>query len=173
MYNNIVFFSEFVCFSSLCCCLLSGEFFPLLCSLAWLAVAFFRSGLLCTAELRFSDQFFGPCSHVVGIRSCKARRFVEALRSSWIFTFALFFASAFFWSGLLCTAELRFSDQFFGPCSHVVGMCSCKARRFVEALRSSWIFTFALLFAFAFFGLVCCARTHSFGFDTSGLVQKI
>ena len=195
-------FSEFVCFSSLCCRLLSGEFFPLLCSLAWLAVAFFRSGLLCTAELRFSDQFFGPCSHVVGMCSCKARRFVEALRSSWIFTFAPFlFASAFFfglvcsapqscgfrtgflvrvptswgcvlakqegslklcallgflllrfffvcfrffWSGLLCTAELRFSDRFFSPCSHVVGMCSCKARRFAEALRSSWIFTFAL-----------------------------
>ena len=97
MYNNKVFFSEFVCFSSLCGRLLSGEFFPLLCSLAWLAVAFFRSGLLCTAELRFSDQFFGPCSHVVGICSCKAIRFVEALRSSWIFTFALFlFASAFF-----------------------------------------------------------------------------
>ena len=41
--------------------------------------------------------------------SCKARRFVEALRSSWIFSFALFlFASAFFWSGLLCIAQLRF-----------------------------------------------------------------
>ena len=41
-------------------------------------------------------------------------------------------------------------------------MCSCKGRRFVEALRSSWIFTFALfLFASAFFGLICCARTAS------------
>ena len=146
-------FSEFVCFSSLSCRLLSGEFFPLLCSLAWLAVDFFPSGLLCTAELRFSDQFFGPCSHVVGMCSCKAKRFVEALGSSWIFTFAPFlFASALFRSGLLCTAELRFSDRFFGPSSHVVGMCSCKARRFVEALRSSWIFTFALIFVcFRFF----------------------
>ena len=168
-------FSEFVCLSSLCCRLLSGEFFPLLCSLAWLAVAFFRSGLLCTAELRFSDQFFSPCSHGVGMCSCKARWFVEALSSSWIFTFALFlFASAFFWSGLLCTAELRFSDRFFGSCSHVVGMSSCKVRRFAEALRSSWVFTFALfLFSSAFFGLICCARTHSFGFHSSGLVQKI
>ena len=109
-----------VCLSSiLSAAVSSGEFFPLLCSLALLAGAFFRSGLLCTAELRFSDRFFGPCSHVVGMCSCKARRFVEALRSSWIFIFALF------------------------------------------------------LFASAFFGLVCCARTHSFGFQTSGRVQKI
>ena len=109
-----------VCLSSiLSAAVSSGEFFPLLCSLALLAGAFFRSGLLCTAELRFSDRFFGPCSHVVEMCSCKARRFVEALRSSWIFIFALF------------------------------------------------------LFASAFFGLVCCARTHSFGFQTSGRVQKI
>ena len=66
------------------------------------------------------------------------------------------------------------SRPVFGPCSHIVGMCSCKARRFVEALRSSWIFNFALflfasafLFACAFFGLVCCAP-HSIGF-LSGL----
>ena len=76
---------------SLLSSLLPGEFFPLLCLLAWLAVAFFRSGLLCTAELRFSDRFFGPCSHTVGMCSCKARRFAEALRSSWFFNFALFF----------------------------------------------------------------------------------
>ena len=51
-------------------------------------------------------------------------------------------------------------------------MCSCKARRFVEALRSSWIFSFALfLFASAFFGLVCCA-SHSFGFHSLGLDQS-
>ena len=55
-----------VCLSSLLSAAVSsGEFFPLLCSLASLAGAFFRSGLLCTAELRFSDRFFGPCSHVV------------------------------------------------------------------------------------------------------------
>ena len=112
MYNNKVFFSEFVCFSSLCCRLLSGEFFPLLCSLAWLAVAFFRSGLLCTAELRFSDQFFGPCSHVVGICSCKTRRFVEALRSSWIFTFALFFVCFRFF---LVWFALHRRAAVFGP----------------------------------------------------------
>ena len=178
---------------------------------------FLWSGLLFTAELRFLDRFFGSCSYVVGMCSCKARRFAEALRSSWILTFALFlFASAFcglvycspqscgfrtgflvrvptswecvlakqegslklcallgfsllrffcllplfFWSGLLCTAELRFSDRFFGSRSHVVGMCSCKARRFAEALRSSWILTFALfLSASGFFwsGLLCTA----------------
>ena len=50
-------------------------------------------------------------------------------------------------------------------------MCSCKARRFVEALRSSWIFNFALFFASAFFVLVCCAA-HSFGFYSLGLVQS-
>ena len=51
-------------------------------------------------------------------------------------------------------------------------MCSCKARRFVEALRSSWIFNFALFFCFRFFfGLVCCAA-HSFGFYSLGLVQS-
>ena len=105
--TNKVFFQSFALF--LCCRLLSGEFFPLLCLLAWLAVAFFRSGLLCTAELRFSDRFFGPCSHIVGMCSCKARWFAEALRSSWFFNFALFlFASAFFWSGLLCSAQFRF-----------------------------------------------------------------
>ena len=71
-----MFFQSFALFR---CCLLSllsaavssGEFFPLLRLLAWLAVAFFRSGLLCTAELRFSDRFPGPCSHIVGICSCK------------------------------------------------------------------------------------------------------
>ena len=52
------FFRVCFCFSSACCRLLPGEFFPLLCQQAWLAVAFFRSGLLCTAELRFSDRFF-------------------------------------------------------------------------------------------------------------------
>ena len=108
--NKMFFQSLFLlCFSSVCCRLLPGEFFPLLCSLAWLAVAFFRSGLLCTAELRFSDRFFGPCSHVVGMCSCKARRFVEALRSSWIFNFALFlFASAFFsvWFAVHRTASV-------------------------------------------------------------------
>ena len=94
---------------SLLSSLLPGEFFPLLCLLAWLAVAFFRSGLLCTAELRFSDRFFGPCSHIVGMCSCKARRFAEALRFSWFFNFALFlFASAFFWSGFLCSAQFQF-----------------------------------------------------------------
>ena len=116
MYINKVFFqSLFAClvFSSLLFSLLSsllpGEFFPLLCLLAWLAVAFFRSGLLCTAELRFSDRFFGPCSHIVGMCFCKARRFAEALRSSWLFNFALFlFASAFFWSGFLCSAQFQF-----------------------------------------------------------------
>ena len=78
-------FSEFVCFSSLYYRLLSGEFFPLLCC-------------------GFADRFFSPCSHVVGMCFCKARRFAEALRSSWIFTFALFlFASAFF--GLVCSAR--------------------------------------------------------------------
>ena len=47
-----------VCLSSiLSAAVSSGEFFPLLCSLALLAGAFFRSGLLCTAELRFSDRF--------------------------------------------------------------------------------------------------------------------
>ena len=93
---------------SLLSSLLPGEFFPLLCLLAWLAVAFFRSGLLCTAELRFSDRFFGPCSHTVGMCSCKARRFAEALRSSWFFNFALFlFASAFF--GLVFCAAHSFS----------------------------------------------------------------
>ena len=80
-----------VCLSSiLSAAVSSGEFFPLLCSLALLAGASFRSGLLCTAELRFSDRFFGPCSHVVGLCSCKARRFVEALRSSWIFILLFF-----------------------------------------------------------------------------------
>ena len=82
----------------------SGEFFPLFLLLAWLAVAFFRSGLLCTAELRFSNRFPGPSSHIAGMCSCKARRIVEDLRSSWIFNFALF------WSGLLCTAQFRFSQ---------------------------------------------------------------
>ena len=51
-------------------------------------------------------------------------------------------------------------------------MCSCKARRFVEALRSSWIFNFALFCLLPlFFGLVCCAP-HSFGFYSLGLVQR-
>ena len=60
MCTNQMFFQSLflLFFSSVCCRLLPGEFFPLLCSLAWLAVAFFRSGLLCTAELRFSDRFF-------------------------------------------------------------------------------------------------------------------
>ena len=100
--------------------------------------------------------------------SCAARRFVEALSSSWIFTFALFlFAPAFFGLVLVCTAELR----FFGPCFHVVGMCPCEARRFVEALRSSWILTFALfLFASAFCGLVYCSP-QSCGFRTGFLVR--
>ena len=72
-----------------------------------------------------------------------------------------------FWSGLFCTAELR----FFGPCFHVVGMCPCEARRFVEALRSSWILTFALfLFASAFCGLVYCSP-QSCGFRTGFLVR--
>ena len=58
MYTNKVFFQSLFAFSSLLCCrLLPGEFFTLLCSLAWLALAFFRSGLLCTAELRFPDRF--------------------------------------------------------------------------------------------------------------------
>ena len=35
---------------SLMSSMLPGEFFPLLCLLAWLAVAFFRSGLLCRGE---------------------------------------------------------------------------------------------------------------------------
>ena len=52
-------------------------------------------------------------------------------------------------------------------------MCSCKARRFAKALRSSWIFTFALfLFASAFFGLVCCARTRSLVFTTQDLFKR-
>ena len=78
----------------------SGEFFPL-CSLAWLAVAFFRSGLLCTAELRFLDRFFGPCSQEGSLKLC-------ALLG---FSFLRFFVCfRFFWSGLLCThAQLRFS----------------------------------------------------------------
>ena len=136
-------FSECVCFSSLCCRLLSGEFFPLLCSLAWLAVAFFQSGLLCTAELRFSDQFFGPCSHVVGMCSCKARRFVEVLRSSWIFTFAPFcLLPLFFRSGLLCTAELRFSDRFFGP---VPTLWECVLAKQVGSLKLCALLGFSLL----------------------------
>ena len=158
-----------LCVSSVCCRLLPGEFFPLLCSLAWLALAFFRSGLLCTAELRFLDPFFGPCSHIVGMCSCKARRFVEALRSSWIFNFALFFCFLPLSFGLVCSApqSCGFRTGFFGPCSHILGMCSCKARRFVEALRSSWIFNFALFFCFLplSFGLVCSAP-QSCGFRT-------
>ena len=146
-------FSEFVCFSSLCCRLLSGEFFPLLCSLAWLAVAFFRSGLLCTAELRFSDQFL---VRVPTSWECVLAKQEGLLKLCALLGFSLLrlfcLLPLFFRSGLLCTAELRFSDRFFGPCSHVVGICSCKARRFVEALRSSWIFTFALFFVcFRFF----------------------
>ena len=108
------FFQSFALF--LCCRLLSGEFFPLHCLLAWLAVAFFRSGLLCTAELRFSDRFFGPCSHIVGMCSCKARRFAEALRSSWFFNFALFlFASAFFlvWFAVQRTVSVFSAKDLF------------------------------------------------------------
>ena len=93
---------------------LPGELFPLLCSLAWLAGAFFRSGMLCTAELRFSDRFFGPYSHIVGMCFCKARRFVEALRASWIFNFPLFFVCFRFFFGLVCCAAHSFGFYSLG-----------------------------------------------------------
>ena len=77
-----------------------------LASCRFLSVCFF--GLLFTAELRFSDRFFGPCSHIVGMCSCKARRFVEALRSLGFSILHFSVCFRFFWSGLLCTAQLVF-----------------------------------------------------------------
>ena len=43
---------------------------------------FFRSGLLCNAQLRFPEWSFGPNSHSVGINSGKARRFVGYEKST-------------------------------------------------------------------------------------------
>ena len=111
MCTNQIFFQSLflLCFSSVCCRLLPGEFFPLLCSLAWLAVAFFRSRLLCTAELRFLDLFFRsvfPHSGNVFLQS-KEVRWSFALFLDFQFC-AFLFASAFYWSGLLCIAQLRF-----------------------------------------------------------------
>ena len=98
------------------CRFLSVEFFPLLCSLPWLAVAIFRSGLLCTAELRFSDRwFFDPCSHIVEMCSCKARRFAEAFLGFSILRFFVCFR--FF--GLLSCAPHSFSFLQLRTCSKI------------------------------------------------------
>ena len=155
MYTNKMFFQSLflLCVSSVCCRVLPGEFFPLLCSLAWLALAFFRSGLLCTAELRFSDPFFRS------VFPHRGNVFLQSKKVRWSFALFLDFQFCAFFCflplsfGLVCSApqSCGFRTGFFGPCSQILGMCSCKARRFVEALRSSWIFNFALFFASAFF----------------------
>ena len=112
MYTNKVFFQSLFAFW-LCFFLSSASAatFSLVSSFSFFA--FFRSGLLCTAELLFLDQISGPCSHFVGMCPCKARRFVEALRFSWIFNFALFSASALFF-GLDCCAALSLGCLVFG-----------------------------------------------------------
>ena len=121
---------------------------------------------------------FGPVFWSVFPR--RGNVFLQSKKVCWSFAlfldfhFCAFFVCFRFFFGLVCSApqSCGFRTGFFGPCSHVVGMCSCKARRFVEALRSSWIFTFALFFCLLpiFFGLVCSAP-QSCGFRIGFLVR--
>ena len=124
------------------------------CSFMYTNKVFFRACLLC---FLFSSLLSSPARWVLPaslLASLASSRFLSV------------------WFALHRRAAV--SGPVFGPCSHIVGMCSCKARRFVEALRSSWIFNFALFCSLAlfclhalFFGLVCYAP-HSIGF-LSGL----
>ena len=78
---------------------------------------------------------------------------------------------AFFRSGLLCTVELLLLVQISSPCYHFVGMCPCKARRFIDSLKLRAFLGLSILRFFRFrfvFVLVCCAA-HRFGFLTGPL----
>ena len=116
MCTNQMFFQSLylLCFSSVCCRLLPGEFFPLLCSLAWLAVAFFRSGLLCTAELRFSDRFFQS------VFPHRGNVFLQSKKVRWSFAlfldfqFCAFFVCFRFFFGLVCCASHSFGFYSLG-----------------------------------------------------------
>ena len=51
-------------------------------------------------------------------------------------------------------------------------ICCCKARRFAEALRSSWFFNFALFFCFRFFLVSFAVKRTVSVFTAKDLFKK-
>ena len=138
------------CFSELVCFAFSSRLFSLLSSPArWVLPASLLASL---ASSRFLSVWFAlhrraavfgpvfwsvfPHRGNVFLQSKKVRwsfaLFLDFHFCAFLFGCAFLFACAFFWSGLLCTAQHRFSERPLGPNSHFVGVF-CKANNW-----SSW-----------------------------------